>query len=142
MSFTKTRPLSDAVREKLAKLLPMLSSTHMGERAGAAAAIGRVFEANGLGWHDLTAAVTTPPPPEPARPSRRYDAEDGSITVSAEKLIAVIEMLRACRKYNAASEEFLSSMMDRAICYAEVFVSAKQKAWFEDLHRQCQRGRT
>jgi hypothetical protein len=35
---TPTRPLPAAVREKLGKLLPMLSSSHNGERVGAVAA--------------------------------------------------------------------------------------------------------
>ena len=49
---TPVRPLPPAVRDKLGKLLPMLSSDHDGERAGAVAAIGRVLKGAGCDWHD------------------------------------------------------------------------------------------
>ncbi|QCL72141.1 MULTISPECIES: hypothetical protein [Agrobacterium] len=47
--------------KKLGKLLPMLSSNHAGEVVAAVSAIGRTLCGAGLGWHDLTAALTKPP---------------------------------------------------------------------------------
>jgi len=71
---TKARPIPDAIRKRLAQMLPLLSSDNAGECAAAAGAIGRLLKGHGLDWHDLTAAVTEPPggaysKPEP--PPRR-----------------------------------------------------------------------
>ena len=48
-------------RERLGKLLLMLSSAHDGERAAAAAAIERALKSAGLSWHDLAGLVTAAP---------------------------------------------------------------------------------
>ena len=70
MSATPARPLPPAVRDKLGKLLPMLSSDHDGERVGAVAAIERVLKSNNCDWHDLAASIGTPAPArEPPRPT-------------------------------------------------------------------------
>ena len=60
MSATPARPLPPAVRDKLGKLLPMLSSDHDGERVGAVAAIERVLKSNNCDWHDLAASIGSP----------------------------------------------------------------------------------
>ena len=82
MSATPARPLPPAVRDKLGKLLPLLSSDHNGERVGAVAAIERVLKSAGLDWHDLTGVITATPqwhrrphrhalrPPKTTRPWR------------------------------------------------------------------------
>jgi hypothetical protein len=57
-----THPLPAAVREKLGKLVPLLSSDQDGERVGAVAAIERVLKSAGLDWHDFTGRITAPPP--------------------------------------------------------------------------------
>ena len=115
---TKIRPLPPEVREKLGKLLPLLSSPHDGERIGALAAIERVLEAGGFDWFDFTGAVTgaatTPPPPPPPHGSDR--------TVSGADMRILIETLRARRRFNARSESFLDDMMARADSYSRVFV--------------------
>ena len=74
MSTTPARPLPPEVRDKLGKLLPLLSSNHDGERAGAAFAIERVLKSHGRDWHDLVAAITTATPAR--EPSRRQPTED------------------------------------------------------------------
>ena len=70
MSATPARPLPSAVRDKLGKLLPMLSSDHDGERVGAVAAIERVLKSHDRDWHDLAASIGHQRPPV----SRRGDA--------------------------------------------------------------------
>lgn len=50
--------LPDADRTKLAKLLGMLGSSHVGERDAAACAAHRLVQQHGVTWHD----VVTPPP--------------------------------------------------------------------------------
>jgi hypothetical protein len=99
---TPTRPLPAAVREKLGKLLPMLSSSHNGERVGAVAAIERVLKSNGFDWHDLTGLITSPvaaappPPPPPPRQSRPADPEDElGTSILDHELVALVEALRA-----------------------------------------------
>jgi hypothetical protein len=49
--------------EKLTKLLLMLSSPNSGEVVAAAAAIGRVLEAEHKDWHDLARSIKTPTSP-------------------------------------------------------------------------------
>ena len=92
MSTTPARPLPPAVRDKLGKLLPMLSSDRDGERVGAVAAIDRVLRNANLDWHDLSASIgATAPAREPPRPR----ADDGdSTTMCAEDLIDLITTVR------------------------------------------------
>jgi hypothetical protein len=47
--------------ERLAKLVLLLSSPNRGEVVAAAAAIGRVLEAENRDWHDLAHSIKTPP---------------------------------------------------------------------------------
>jgi hypothetical protein len=47
------RVVSKALRKKLGKLIPLLGSDRVGERAGAAAAIKRLLAAEGFDLHDL-----------------------------------------------------------------------------------------
>jgi hypothetical protein len=137
MSATTARPLPPAVREKLGKLVPMLSSNHDGERAAAAAAIERVLRGAGLDWHDFTAAITAPPAaaaspsPPPQRPAESDD--DIGMSMLDHELVALVEALRAARRFTARSEEFLDSLLERAGRFDVVHLSAKQKRWLEDL---------
>lgn len=48
-------------RERVAKLLPTLSSNQAGEVAATAAAIGRALKAVGCDWHDLAKVLTERP---------------------------------------------------------------------------------
>ncbi len=61
------RVVSQALRSKLGKLIPLLGSDKVGERAGAAAAIKRLLTAEGLDLHDLADNVGPfpEPPPDP-----------------------------------------------------------------------------
>ena len=62
------RVVSKALRRKLGKLIPLLGSDKVGERAGAAAAIKRLLTAEGLDLHDLANNVgpnNVGPFPEP-----------------------------------------------------------------------------
>jgi hypothetical protein len=65
------------IAPKLAKLLPMLATSHDGEVVATARAIGRTLQSAGLDWHSLAAAITTPPAVrtverEPYKPSDDY----------------------------------------------------------------------
>jgi hypothetical protein len=132
---TPTRSLPPAVREKLGKLVPLLSSNHDGERVGAVAAIERVLKSNGFDWHDLTGLITSPaaatPSPPPHHPADPQD--DLGVSMLDHELVSLVEALRAARRFTARSEEFLDSMLARAGRFDVVHLSPKQKRWLEDL---------
>ena len=129
---TPVRPLSPAVREKLGKLMPLLSSNHDGERVGAVAAIERVLKSNGFDWHDLTGLITAPPAAAP--PPRPADTEDDiGMSMLNHELVSLVEALRAARRFTARSEEFLDGLLERAGRSDVVHLSPKQKRWLEDL---------
>ena len=54
--MTALAPIAD----RLAKLVPLLSSNQPGEVFATAQAIGRTLTGAGLDWHDFTAAITVP----------------------------------------------------------------------------------
>jgi hypothetical protein len=135
MSATPARPLPLTVRDKLGKLLPMLSSDHDGERVGAVAAIERVLKNHGRDWHDLAAvlvanSVSRERPQPPA-------ADDGTTTMRAEELIDLIATVRNSGVWlGSRSEEFLDNLLQRARNYAFVFISPKQQHGLDDLVRK------
>ena len=133
---TPVRPLPPAVRDKLGKLLPMLSSDHNGERAGAVAAIERVLKANDRDWHDLAASIVAPAPArEP--PRRKAPDDDASTTMCADDLVDLITMVRDSGAWlGPRSEAFLDGLLERARIYSSVFISPKQQRWLGDLARK------
>jgi hypothetical protein len=59
------------IRDRLAKLVPLLGSDQPGEVTATAAAIGRLLASVGATWHDLARALVPPaarPAPPPSRP--------------------------------------------------------------------------
>jgi uncharacterized membrane protein YccC len=60
--------------EKLTKLLLMLSSPNSGEVVAAAAAIGRVLEAEHRDWHDLARSIKTPVSPRSNADAKHYSS--------------------------------------------------------------------
>jgi hypothetical protein len=137
MATSSTRPLPPVVREKLGKLVPMLSSNQDGERVGAVAAIERVLKAAGLDWHDFTGWVTAPPPapppPPPRQPHPANSEDELGMSMLDHELVSLVEALRASRRFTARSEEFLDSLLERAGRFDVVHLSPKQKRWLEDL---------
>jgi hypothetical protein len=127
---TPTRPLPTAVRERLGKLVPLLSSNQDGERVGAVAAIDRVLKSAGLDWHDFTGWITAPPPQQP-RPANSED--ELGMSMLDHELVSLVEALRASRRFTARSEEFLDGLLERARRFDVVHLSPKQKRWLEDL---------
>jgi hypothetical protein len=130
-----TSKLPPLVRDKLAKLLPMPSSDHDGERIATVAAIERVLKSKNLGWLDLAAQViTTEPvqerPPEPqSGPKGHLSAE-----MDSDDLVDFIEELRDSGfTFDERSGGFLASMLGRARTYDTVFISEKQKKWLANL---------
>ena len=138
MSATPARLLPPAVRDKLGKLLPMLSSDHDGERVGAVAAIERVLKSSHRDWHDLAASIAAPAPAREARRRRRQASDDEtSTTIDAGELIDLIATVRASSAWiGPSSEQFLDGLLERAGIYASVFISSKQQRWLDDLVRK------
>jgi hypothetical protein len=131
MGAAPARPLPPAVRDKLGKLLPMLSSSHDGERVGAVAAIERVLKNHDRDWHDLAATLGGDERP------RAYAADDASTAVRAEDLVNLITKIRdSGARFGPRSEDFLDSLLGRARDYAFVFISPKQQRWLDDLVRK------
>jgi hypothetical protein len=131
------RPLPPELHDRLGKLLLLLSSAHAGEREAAMAAISRTLQAVGCDWRDLVGQLFEPPPPPPrqARNSQPDPDPDVLPTVMSDdeitRLIAAI--LDSGVRLSAKSEEFLTSLRDRAERFPTVFISPKQLRWLRDL---------
>src|SRR5258705_13943506 len=110
MSATPARPLPPVVRDKLGKLLPMLSSNHDGGRVGAVAAIERVLKSSNRDWHDLAAALGAA---APAHESPRPQADSGaSARMRAKDLVSLITAIRDSSAWlGPQSEAFLDGML-------------------------------
>jgi hypothetical protein len=126
--------LSPVVRDKLAKLVPLLASDKDGERIGAVAAIDRVLKNSGCDWHDLAAQITAGPPaqeqPQPQSGPQGHVADE----MDSYDLIDLVEAIRdSAAEFNERSEGFLNSLLGRANRYDAVFLSAKQRQWLADL---------
>jgi hypothetical protein len=135
MSTTPTRPLPPSVRDKLGKLLPMLASDRDGERVGAVCAIGRVLKSAKLDWHDLAGLITAGEAPA-QRPPKPHTAGSGGATteMNSVDLAHFIEALRGSGfTFNARSEEFLDSLLQRADRFNVVYLSPRQQQWLADL---------
>ena len=133
MAFSPARPLPAEVRQKLGRLLPMLGAPHDGEKLATATAIGRVLASANLDFHDLTAAILTPAAAtRPAQPPPRPPHADLH-RVTPDDLVALVEALRARRRFDRNSEAFLTSLLDRADRYETVFLTPKMWKWLQDL---------
>ena len=140
---TSHKPLPQDVRDRLGKLLPLLSSDQAGECAAAAAAITRLLRASGLDWHDLVGALSNPgagahrpPPPPPPPPKPPPEPPPGSHR--SRDILGAIAGIRANHPgLNERSIEFLDSLEARAGHYSTaVYLSPKQLKWFTDLLKQ------
>ena len=103
--------LSISDRTKLAKLLGMLSSDHVGERAAAALAASRFVQSRNLTWSD----VVKPPPSETRQP------ESGTWRQTVDRCLQRKGSLRVWEL------EFLCSLPSFPR------LSAKQKAVLRDI---------
>jgi hypothetical protein len=90
---------------------------------------------NGFDWHDLTGLITAAPAAAPPAPPRQPANSENDLGMSMldHELVALIEALRAARRFTARSEEFLDSLLERAGRFDVVHLSPKQKHWLEDL---------
>jgi len=136
--MTTTRSLPPQVREKLGKLMLMLSSVHDGERAAAAGAIERLLKSNGCDWHDLAALIEAPEVQSSARsspsPPPTWRRTSGPTDIKRETLIEVIDIIEERAGFlPVKSAEFLSSLRARCRFRSRISLSEKQWAWLQDL---------
>jgi hypothetical protein len=126
--------LSVEIRERLGKLLLMLSSSHDGERAAAAAAIDRALRANGLSWHDLVGAINAPPPPQHKNGGAAWKRSDGPTDVERDQMLALLDAIdERCTFLSAKSRSFVDTLRKRTRYRPKVHLSSKQWAWLQDL---------
>jgi hypothetical protein len=134
------RALPIEIRERVSKLMLLLSSSHDGERAAAAAAIGRALQGAGCDWHDLVSAVTTPASPAPS-PSASKSATpptwthtNGPIDLPRDQLLELLDLIEERMPFlPIKSASFCSSLRDRSHGRPVVHLSPKQWAWLQDL---------
>jgi hypothetical protein len=125
--------LPPLVRDKLAKLVPLLATDKDGERVGTVAAIDRVLKNSGCDWHDLAAQITAGPVQEQPRPQ---SGPQGHVAdeMDSDDLIDLVEAIRdSGAEFNDRSEGFLNSLLGRANRYDAVFLSPKQRNWLASL---------
>jgi hypothetical protein len=128
------RSLSPQVLNRLSQLLLMLSSEADGERANAAAAIGRLLSANGCDWHDLAKMLAAP---ASSASSSSFKRSDGPAAIPRDQLLELINIMEDRTPFfTLRSSEFLESLRDRACVFPIVRLSAKQWKWVQDLIEQ------
>ena len=114
----------------------MLASTNDGERANAAAAIGRLLQRFERDIHDLTDALLADPQAAPAAPPPQgttWKRSDGPAELPREQLLELIDLIEAANTHlSAKSSEFLRSLRDRSF-RPIVRLSEKQWRWMQSL---------
>lgn len=136
MSVPVARPLAPDLRSRVAKLILMLSSDSVGERASAALAIGRTLAAAERDWHDLVAVLVTVPAP-PTAPTDQHD----DFMMSDDEICSLVGAIRRSGvPLSPASRSFLNSLSNRAAQYDAVFLSPKQLKWLNELAQRARTG--
>jgi hypothetical protein len=110
------------VAPRLAKLLPMLSSNHDGEKLATLAAIERALTAAKLSWHDLAAKMVGEGQREP---EASYTCASGPDAAWPAHQIAAWCIKNQMGEINAAEGEFLRGIARNP----HWNVSPKQVAW-------------
>lgn len=126
------RPIPKQTRAKLTKLLPRLASSFDGERTATLAAIERVLTAEGLDWHDFTAAFFEQ---APAAESGQHDNAVTHELVASRRLLGLIANIEArdCGRIDDRSRAFLASIRRQAQRRHRLRLSSKQLKWLTDL---------
>ena len=96
------RSLPADTLQRITKLLLMLSSAHDGERASAAAAIGRALQGVGADWHDLVNLVNAPASStststssstSKSKPPPTWTHTTGPIDLPREQLLELLDVI-------------------------------------------------
>ena len=137
------RPLPAETLQRISKLLLMLSSAHDGERAAAAAAIGRALQGVGADWHDLVGLFNAPASPAATSTSSSaskskspptWTHTTGPIDLPRDQLLELLDMIEERTPFlPIKSAGFVSSLRERSHGRPVVHLSEKQWAWLQDL---------
>jgi hypothetical protein len=128
------RPIPQKTRERLAKLIPRLTSPHEGEVIATVAAIERTLIADGLDIHDLTAALTNG-----AGEVEQGSTFSGSVShhmMIGDLLLTLIGQIRARSRIcplSARAQDFLRDLEARGLNYDKVFLTERQMTWLKEL---------
>ena len=135
-----------AIKGRLSKLVPMLSSNQPGEVVAAAEAISRALKGVGADWHDLTRELTGPAQSAPPRGHRtRTDsgaADSGAGRSGADNSGA--DTWRAMFAYCQGRPECLSTREQDFMNTLEGWrgmPTEKQLSWLTSIHRRVRRDR-
>jgi hypothetical protein len=136
------RPLPTETLQRITKLLLLMSSSHDGERASAAAAIGRTLENAGADWHDLVGllgaysgagASPTPEGKTPA-PASSWKRTTGPTDLPRDQLIQLLDLVEERTPFlPIKSAGFVSSLRERSYHRPTIHLSDKQWRWLQDL---------
>lgn len=145
-----TPTLSTSTRQKLGKVLPLLSSDKDGEVVAAARAVSRILREAKLDWHDLSATIVAEidsassgarAKRAPSGPPNDTSASDPWKDIKEEHwfdsdhLDDVCVRVRKHGRLSSNAEQFLSGLQERAEKFMSVKLSEKQFAWLADLFR-------
>ena len=118
--------MSAAADAKIRMLLPVLGSDQSGEVVAAAAAIGRLLEADGLDWHALADRLAGPADTTAPRPAAGWHDR------TYRERRAVLASLLACRCLTEWESEFVRSLHS-LLSRRDVMLSERQAAVLDEL---------
>ena len=130
------RPLPAETMQRIGKLLLMMSSSHDGERASAAAAIGRALQGVGCDWHDLVGLLNSPVATSTSESKRppTWTRSSGPIDLPRSKLLELLDVIEERVPFlPIKSANFLSSLRERSHGRPVIHLSEKQWSWLQDL---------
>lgn len=115
------------VAEKLSKLLPMLATSHEGERLAAVAAVERTLASVGCDWHDLAFALQQQPRESIERNPPGIDAVLWAELSAREKHAWLHALHHADDGLTDWEEEFIASLFARSGRWMAVHVTPRQE---------------
>lgn len=125
-------------REKLSKLILMLSSDNDGEVVNAARAIGRTLPACQLDWHKLAAILSSPssivPPPKPRPSPQQSNASSYATPEDWARIDALFNKHLADLMPNEKS--FIKQLVTSGRIYSrdKTFMTTRQRMWLHAIH--------
>jgi hypothetical protein len=128
------RLIPQKTREKLAKLIPRLTSPFESEIVATVSAIERCLAADGCDIHDLAAALTN------GAVVDQGSTFSGSVShheMTGDQLLSLITLIRRRSNFlSTRAREFLADQENRALNFDKVFLTERQLIWLKDLAKK------
>jgi hypothetical protein len=125
------RPIPQKTKERLAKLIPRLTSPFESEIVATVSAIERCLAADGCDIHDLTAALTN------GAGAEQGSTFSGSVShheMTGDQLLELITLIRRRSSFlSTRAREFLADQENRALNFDKVFLTERQMIWLKNL---------